>query len=55
MDSEITIAQRVMEAKGAWGTSLNKRLAAIWIAKSIACQYVSKSYNRNSQKIPIIK
>ena len=41
----------IVRSKGAWGTSLNKRLAAIWIAKSIACQYVSKSYNRNSQKI----
>ena len=41
----------IVRSKGAWGTSLNKRLEAIWIAKSIACQYVSKSYNRNSQKI----
>lgn len=40
----------IVRSKGAWGTSLNKRLEAIWIAKSIACQYVSKSYNRNSQK-----
>lgn len=41
----------IVRSKGAWGTSLNKHLEAIWIAKSIACQYVSKSYNRNSQKI----
>ena len=27
----------IMRSKGAWGTSLNKRLEAIWIAKSIAC------------------
>ena len=37
-----------MRSKGAWGTSLNKRLAAIWIGKSTVC-------NLNSPKTPEIK
>ena len=32
----------IVRSTGAWGTSLNKRLAAIWIAKSIACHYCTK-------------
>ena len=30
----------ILCSKGAWGTSLNKRFWAMWIAKSIACHYV---------------